>query len=139
MFFQNPKYNADEVYGIQRELPLNYVERKNVDQKLIENLNKNRHIVIYGSSKQGKTSLKKSCLKSEQYINIQCSNNWKLIDIHLAILKKAGYQTTQSVKKTASGKQKVMASFEGAINFFGIGNKEQFQEIQSKENLLRLH
>ncbi|MDM3855190.1 MAG: hypothetical protein PT120_09900 [Aphanizomenon gracile PMC649.10] len=123
MFFQNPKYNADEVYGIQRQLPLNYVERKNVDQKLIENLNKNRHIVIYGSSKQGKTSLKKSCLQSEQYINIQCSNNWKLIDIHLAILKKAGYQTTQSVKKTASGKQKVMASFEGAINFFGIGNK----------------
>ncbi len=57
-------------------------------------------------------------------INIQCLNHWKLTDIHLAILKKAGYQTTQSVKQTASGKQKVAASFEGIVNFFGLAGSK---------------
>jgi AAA+ ATPase superfamily predicted ATPase len=87
------------VYGISRELPLNYVERKEVDQKLVDNLTKDKHIVIYGSSKQGKTSLRKHCLSQDDYILIQCSNRWGLIDIHSAILKGVGYQITQSVKK----------------------------------------
>ncbi|MEH2118079.1 hypothetical protein [Nostoc sp.] len=124
MLFNNKVYKTNDVYGISRDLPLNYIKRQEVDQKLIENLDKKRHIVIYGSSKQGKTSLKKSCLKSDEYINIQCFNHWKLTDIHLAILKQAGYQTTQSVKQTASGKQKVAASFEGIVNFFGLAGSK---------------
>ncbi|MEH2398470.1 hypothetical protein [Nostoc sp.] len=126
MLFNNKVkvYKTNDVYGISRDLPLNYIKRQEVDQKLIENLDKSRHIVIYGSSKQGKTSLKKSCLKSDEYINIQCLNHWKLTDIHLAILKHAGYQTTQSVKQTASGKQKVAASFEGVVNFFGLAGSK---------------
>ncbi|MEH1840739.1 MAG: hypothetical protein V7L20_18760 [Nostoc sp.] len=120
MLFNKKVYKTNDIYGISRDLPLNYIKRQEVDQKIIENLDKSRYIVIYGSSKQRKTSLKKSCLKSDEYINIQCLNHWKLIDIHLAILKQAGYQTTQSVKQTASGKQKVAASFEGVVNFFGL-------------------
>ncbi|MBD2458260.1 hypothetical protein H6G80_29865 [Nostoc sp. FACHB-87] len=119
--FSKKTHLTDAVYGIARDLPLNYVEREEVDQKLQENLIKNRHIVIYGSSKQGKTSLRKRCLKAEEYINIQCSNRWGLIDIHSAILKAAGYQITQSIKKTAAGNNKITASFEGGIsllNFF---------------------
>ncbi|QMS88649.1 hypothetical protein HUN01_13985 [Nostoc edaphicum CCNP1411] len=119
--FSKKVYSADSVYGIARDLPLNYVKRQEVDHRLIENLTKNRHIVIYGSSKQGKTSLRKHCLDAEEYINIQCSNRWELVDIHSAILKAVGYQITQSIKKTAAGKQKIMASIEGGIsllNFF---------------------
>ena len=59
---------TDEVFGISRDLPLNYVDRTNVDMKLIENLTREKHIVIYGSSKQGKTSLRKHCLQESDYI-----------------------------------------------------------------------
>jgi hypothetical protein len=113
-------YKTNSVYGISRELPLNYVERETVDQKLVDNLTKDKHIVIYGSSKQGKTSLRKHCLKPDDYIIIQCSNRWGLVDIHSAILKGAGYQITQSVKKTASGANKIKASLEAGSNLLNI-------------------
>jgi len=74
-------YKTNSVYGISRELPLNYVEREEVDQRLVDNLTKDKHIVIYGSSKQGKTSLRKHCLETDDYIIIQCSNRWGLVDI----------------------------------------------------------
>jgi len=45
------------------------------------------------------------CLHTEDYIIIQCFNRWELADIHSAILKQTGYQITQSVKKTVSGKK----------------------------------
>jgi AAA+ ATPase superfamily predicted ATPase len=136
----NKTYKVDSVYGIARELPLNYVERKEVDQKLIDHLTKNKHIVIYGSSKQGKTSLRKHCLKNDDYIIIQCSNRWGLVDIHSAILKGVGYQITQSVKKTASGKNKITASIEAGAKLFNIlkgqisGEVEQVKSTEITQN-----
>lgn len=50
----NTTHHVDEVFGVSRDLPLNYVVRENVDTKLIDNLARGSHIVIYGSSKQGK-------------------------------------------------------------------------------------
>jgi hypothetical protein len=44
-----------DVFGVSREIPLTYVERTNVDNKLLENLTRDKHVIIYGSSKQGKT------------------------------------------------------------------------------------
>ena len=49
-------HKAADVYGIGRELPLNYVVRKHVDNIFVENLTRDKHVVVYGSSKQGKTS-----------------------------------------------------------------------------------
>ncbi len=59
---------------------LNYVERQEVDQKLVSNLTKNKYIVIYSSSKQGKTCLRKHCLQPEDHIVVQCFNRWNLVD-----------------------------------------------------------
>ena len=127
------------VYGISRELPLNYVERKEVDQKLVDNLTKDKHIVIYGSSKQGKTSLRKHCLSQDDYILIQCSNRWGLIDIHSAILKGVGYQITQSVKKTASGTNKLKASLEAGSTFLNVVKGQisgELEEAKATEVML---
>jgi hypothetical protein len=51
-----------DVFGVSRELPLTYVEREHVDDKLLDNLTRDKHIIIYGSSKQGKTCLRKALL-----------------------------------------------------------------------------
>jgi hypothetical protein len=53
-------HRLSDVYGISRELPLNYVPREGVDGVFVESLTRDKHIVVYGSSKQGKTSLRKS-------------------------------------------------------------------------------
>jgi hypothetical protein len=90
-----------------------------VDAALVENLSRDKHIVIYGSSKQGKTSLRKYCLKDNDYIVVHCSNKWNLDELHAAILKAAGFEVTQSTTKTESGKSKVNAALKAGL--LGVG------------------
>lgn len=104
---------TDAVFGVSRELPLNYVSREAVDGKLIDSLSRQQHIVIYGSSKQGKTSLRKNCLNDSDYVVISCQNKWLLGELHSAILKECGFSIRQSVEKSVSGKHKVIAEVEG--------------------------
>lgn len=114
-------HQTADVYGINRELPLNYISRKDVDEKFIDNLTRDKHLVIYGSSKQGKTSLRKHCLNEADYIIIHCSNKWSMGDLHSAILKRVGYEVTQSATRTVAGKNKILASFKASV--FGIGTE----------------
>ncbi|MFV1977660.1 MAG: hypothetical protein ACC651_18110 [Candidatus Scalindua sp.] len=112
-------YKSSDVFGISRDLPLNYVSRPSADDFFIENLTRDKHLVIYGSSKQGKTSLRKHCLNNDDYIVVHCSNKWSISELHSAILKKAGFEVTQSTSKTASGKSKIFAKIK--TNIFGSG------------------
>jgi hypothetical protein len=119
---------ASDVYGIGRDLPLNYVSRKSVDENFVANLTRDRHVIIFGSSKQGKTSLRKNCLKDDDYIVVHCSNKWNIADLHAAILKRAGYEVTQSSTKTTTGRNKIFASFKASLLGAGIeagGEKEE--------------
>jgi hypothetical protein len=135
------KYRRDDVFGISRDLPLNYVARVAADMRLIDNLTRDKHLVIYGSSKQGKTSLRKHCLNDDDYIVIQCSNTWKVEDINTNILKRAGFEVNQSSKLTTSGKNKVSASLGASLSagFSGIfktsvkGDMETAEETAKKE------
>jgi len=127
-------HKTSDVYGITRDLPLNYVPRKGIDDAFVDNLTRDKHIVIYGSSKQGKTSLRKYCLKQDDYIIVQCSNKWSLSDLNSAILKHAGYEVTLSTKISVSGKNKVLAQFGGKIlgtniNLGGEKESTKTQEI----------
>ncbi|WP_063939700.1 hypothetical protein [Bordetella trematum] len=114
---------VDEVFGITRNLPLNYVERPAVDGRLRDELQAAHHVVIYGSSKQGKTSLRKRCMDKNGYILIQCSNRSDIADLHSNILKRAGFEITLSQKRSSSGRNKVIASFKAAMRaaLFGQG------------------
>lgn len=115
------EFTTDAVYGISRDVPLNYTTRPNVDEKFVDNLTREKHIVVYGSSKQGKTCLRKHCLNESDYIHVQCSNKWTLEEIHANVLKRAGFKVEQSEKKTTSGKNKIVASIGASI--FGVGSK----------------
>ena len=67
----------DDVFGVARDLPKNYVVRDSVDQQLVDALARDQHIVIYGSSKQGKTCLRKYNLQPHEYVIVTCSNKCK--------------------------------------------------------------
>jgi hypothetical protein len=127
-----------EVYGISRDLPLNYVERKGIDDELVDSLKRDKHIVIYGSSKQGKTSLRKKNIPKDRYILVHCSNKMGIGDLNAIILKEAGFELSVSSKKTLSGKSKVSAKFK--LSFLGTGGEANAEteggyakEITTKE------
>ena len=135
------KLKADDVYGITRDLPSNYVIRKNVDSRLDENLSRDKHIVIFGSSKQGKTCLRKHSLNPETYIMVQCSNRWTLYDLNSAILKGAGYLITQSIKKSHTGKNKIVGTVKGnilAVSGKVTGEEEKEETIETLEKNIEI-
>ncbi len=118
-------YRLDEVYGVSRDLPLNYVSRDNVDDVFVNSLATDKHIVVFGSSKQGKTSLRKQNLEDDDYVVVMCSNQWtSLAPLHTAILKAAGYTVEQSTTKTAEGTYKITAKLEAKAGIpFVAGGK----------------
>ena len=131
-------YTIDHVFGISRDLPLNYVARHSADDELVANLTRDKHVVIYGSSKQGKTCLRKHCLKEEDYITVQCSNKWTIAELHSNILKRAGYEIELSNKKSITGKNKINASLGVktpllSAKIGGEGGTEESSEVEKKE------
>lgn len=117
-------HHVSDVFGIQRQLPLNYVERKTVDAAFIDSLSRKKHIVIFGSSKQGKTSLRKHCLKDDDYIVVTCQSKWDLTNLHAAILKAAGFDSKQSEAQSADGRRKLGLSFKVKAGLPTVGEIE---------------
>ncbi len=126
------RHRVADVFGINRDLPLNYVARAEVDDLFVNSLTRDKHLVIYGSSKQGKTSLRKHCLKEDDYIVVHCSNRWSLGDLHSAVLKRAGYEVTQSTTRTAAGRNKILASFKATIMGTGVETSGERERSQSE-------
>ena len=110
-----------DVFGVSREIPLTYVERANVDNKLIDNLSRDKHVIIYGSSKQGKTCLRRHCLNESDYILVQCQNTWDIAKLSESILKSAGFEVEVSHSKTSDGKTKLQVKASGGFSFLGAG------------------
>lgn len=108
-----------EVFGVNRNLPLNYVVRESADGQLIQSLARGEHLVIFGSSKQGKTCLRKRNINEGKVVAVNCSNKWQLADLHSAILKQAGFELTQSTSKATTGKAKILAKISAKL--FGSG------------------
>jgi hypothetical protein len=126
------EHRVADVFGINRDLPLNYISRKDVDELFLNSLTRDKHLVIYGSSKQGKTSLRKHCLLKDDYIVVHCSNKWSLGDLHAAVLKRAGYEITQSTTRTATGRNKILASFKATVLGVGVGTSGEKERTQTE-------
>jgi len=111
------KYSLGDVFGVSRGIPKTYVERPRVDERFINDLTRYKHIVIHGSSKQGKTSLRKQHLNETDFEVVQCTRNMQKEDIYGALLKSAdiGISETKTTKHTKGVKIKVTFSGEGNI------------------------
>ena len=80
------------VFGVATNLIESYVERVDVDGELKRALGLGKQIIVYGSSKQGKTALLQKQLEPESMITIECSPNTQLIDIYSSILRQSGVE-----------------------------------------------
>jgi hypothetical protein len=74
------------VFGVSKQRVLSYLERDAVDGLFKKALASDRHIVVYGSSKQGKTSLVDKNLPYSSNVVVICTPKYLSIDIYKAIL-----------------------------------------------------
>jgi hypothetical protein len=122
-------HRVDEVYGVTRDVPLNYVERDSVDQKFLDSLSVEKHLIIFGSSKQGKTSLRRNSLNENEYILVQCQNTWTLAKLSESILKEVGYKIEISTEKTTENRTKFTARIAAKIS--PVGSSDVAREVDA--------
>jgi hypothetical protein len=80
-----PKLN--EVFGIATSVPTyTYVDRSGLDEKFKYLLGNDRHIVIHGSSKQGKTILRKKNVADHDALVVQCTTGTTCVGLYTEIL-----------------------------------------------------
>lgn len=99
---------TNEVFGVSNEEISTYIQRPKVDALFSDGLTKNKHIIVFGASKQGKTSLTNKHLRPEDYIKINCSPNSNPVDLYKSVLRQIEieFEDSREVTKTISGEGK---------------------------------
>jgi hypothetical protein len=93
-----------EVFGISASVPTyTYVDRSGLDARFEYILNADRHLVVHGGSKQGKTVLRRKHLRDEQSIVISCGPDDTIATIFSRILAKTNTLAPKSTSSSKSG------------------------------------
>jgi hypothetical protein len=117
---------TNQVFGVSNELIDTYIERPKVDNLFLQGLQKNKHIIIYGASKQGKTSLTNKHLTENDYVKVNCSPFSTTLDIFNSIVRQLNIEIIEStdITTTVGGEIKVGVKAKIKIPFFGGGEAE---------------
>lgn len=112
-----------EVFGVSADPVLSYIVRDNIDGLFITVLREQKHIVVYGASKQGKTALVSRYLPYDQNIVVRLSPNTNVEDIYSSILRQCGVEIETG--KVEEANTEISASLgikaKATIWFFGEG------------------
>ena len=113
-----------EVFGITSAVPTyTYVDRQGLDGRFRYLLTVDRHIVIYGASKQGKTSLRRKQLPEEQSLVIPCKPDFRVDDIYKEARRQLGLAdvSQEKTKTVVGGKIGLDVSGEAGIPLLAKG------------------
>lgn len=144
------KMKVNEVYGVSNQMIETYIERSKVDGLFLDGLSRNKHIIVYGASKQGKTSLVNKHLKEDDYVKVNCSTDTDVIDIYKSIIRQLGiemlssYDDTSSMEGSVSGGLKMkfkipfMIECESSGEVKGGKSKEHVENYKTVEYNLAL-
>jgi hypothetical protein len=104
-----------DVFGIAEHVKKHsYVDRGGLDAQLRYLLGAERHVVMHGGSKQGKTWLRSRILPDESSILVQCQTGTTVESLLVDILGVLGVRA--ELRRTAGG------DFEGKLDFKGSGS-----------------
>ena len=81
-----------EVFGVSKDPVQSYIERALVDTRMERALASTRQIVVYGSSKQGKTSLVGRHLAGFRRVTVYCAPSMSLEDLYRSLLRQMGIE-----------------------------------------------
>ncbi|UYC12862.1 ATP-binding protein [Xanthomonas sp. CFBP 8445] len=125
-----------EVFGVARDQVESYIERNAVDTALQEALAGSRQIVIYGSSKQGKTSLLQRHVAPDDRITVHCGPTMSVEDIYRSLLRQQGVEivTERSVEQSREVTTSISARFKAMIPLFGGGEAETAGGVSAGRN-----
>ena len=123
-----------EVFGVSNEEVESYIERSEVDDLFINGVSQNKHIIVFGSSKQGKTALTNKHLEEDNLVRINCVPESRPVDIYKSILRQSDIEfeienTTQTSigyggKGGFKAKVKIPVIAEGQVDLSGNADKK---------------
>lgn len=110
-----------DVFGVKSKLIASYIERDAVDVRFNEAINDGNEVIVYGSSKQGKTALTLKHLQEDAYVKVECSPQTQPIDIYKSILRQLGITFIESETKDSGYEHggKVSTGFKVKVPFVG--------------------
>lgn len=113
----------EDIFGVTSRPVLSYVERPDVDDSFREALHSGKQIIVYGSSKQGKTALVTKYLPYEDNILVSLTPKFRLLDIYQTVLGKAGVRIAASTTEKVATEQALTVGmrFKAMIPMFGGG------------------
>ncbi|MFS0704949.1 AAA family ATPase [Cellulomonas sp. 179-A 9B4 NHS] len=79
-------------------------------------LGRDNHIVVYGSSKQGKTSLLLRTLQEDDYVVVQCSTDWTKEKLYSSILKQLDVRVVETTSRSRARTDEFGAEVEGEVS-----------------------
>jgi hypothetical protein len=114
---------TEDVFGVSSKEVLSYVTRDSVDDRFVEAIKSDKQIVVYGSSKQGKTALVSKHLPYDKNIVVRLTPKTEVVDIYNAILRKLDIrlQTVESTMSETEAKVGFGAKVKALIPFLGSG------------------
>lgn len=123
----------EQVFGVSRDQVATYIERETVDNALMVALKETRQIIIYGSSKQGKTSLLHRHVQPDNRVTVHCGPTTTAEDIYRSFLRQ---RDVEIVTEKSSGTSRdigtsISAKFTAMIPFFGEGSAETKGEVKA--------
>jgi hypothetical protein len=123
-----------DVFGIKKDQVESYVERSEVDGMFLDALNTDRQIIVYGASKQGKTSLVDKHLPYKNNIVVSLTPKYTLIDIYKSALSSMNIEIVSASQSSSgtSNESSISAKFKAMIPF-GVG-VESGAAIKDKTN-----
>lgn len=121
----------EEVFGVSAKPILSYVERGEVDTRFRDALSSDKQVIVYGSSKQGKTALVSKYLPYDQNLLVSLTPKTTVLDIYQTILSNAGIRIAAGSAEKRSTETNVSAGakVKAFIPIFGGG------EVQARGGL----
>jgi hypothetical protein len=118
-----------QVFGVSKDPVLSYVQRDHVDEAFRDAISSTRQIVIYGSSKQGKSALLDQHIQNGERVTVHCGPASSVGDIYRALLRQQDVEivtATQTksdtgIKLGAVAKFKAMLPWVGSTEFSSTG------------------
>lgn len=126
------KYPLESVFGVSNKRIISYVERKEVDDKFVESLTSRKHIIVFGSSKQGKTSLIDKHLFDNQFVRVNCSPETVPVDIYKSILRQLDISFEEEVSEQFTREGEVKTSLKAKVKIPFLTDVKGSGEVSGK-------
>lgn len=123
----------EKVFGVINDNLETHVSRQEIDDCVKRAFSQKRQLVIYGSSKQGKTTLLNAHIDQENKIIVQCAPSITLPDIYKTILKKLEITIQSSSSNESEDSTKIKFNFKIKIPVLAEAGMEVAKSIGASE------